>query len=55
MMEGITKIKQATRQKEKQTKKEITKRGRYCILNGEKVRNDDDVGRGETNGEEDEQ
>ncbi len=55
MMEGKSKMKQATRRKEQQTNKEITKRGRYCILNGEKVTNGKEVGRGETNGEEEEQ
>jgi hypothetical protein len=52
-MEEKTKMKQATRRKEQQTKKEITKRGRYFILNGEKVLNGADVGRQrETNDEE---
>ena len=38
MMEGKSKMKQETRWKEQQIKKKITERGRYCILNGEKVR-----------------
>jgi hypothetical protein len=39
-------MKKAKRRKEQQTKKQITKRERYCILNGEKVTNGNDVGRG---------